>query len=135
MHYLEIPEKNLTLYIPENLGECDAKQYAEMAKLMYWLFAGQITYQDFKTLAVYALLNMKHHKKNANDEKVNEEIFKISELVADFFTERKTEDGNIQLLPKQFYIRLPKSSRLRRSESKDDLLKGKRMLRVINAYS
>ena len=45
-----------------------------------------------------------HHKKNANDEKVNEEIFKISELVADFFTERKTEDGNIQLLPKQFYI-------------------------------
>ena len=104
MHYLEIPEKKLTLYIPENLGECDAKQYAEMAKLMYWLFVGQITYQDFKTLAVYALLNMKHHKKNANDEKVNEEIFKISELVADFFTERKTEDGNIQLLPKQFYI-------------------------------
>ena len=104
MHYLEIPEKNVTLYIPENLGECDAKQYAEMAKLMYWLFIGQITYQDFKTLAVYALLNMKHHKKNANDEKVNEEIFKISELVADFFTERKTEDGNIQLLPKQFYI-------------------------------
>ena len=52
MHYLEIPEKNLTLYIPENLGECDAKQYAEMAKLMYWLFIGQITYQDFKTLAV-----------------------------------------------------------------------------------
>ena len=79
MHYLEIPEKNLTLYLPENLGECDAKQYAEMAKLMYWLFVGQITYQDFKTLAVYALLNMKHHKKNANDEKVNEEIFKISE--------------------------------------------------------
>ena len=42
MHYLEIPEKNLTLYLPENLGECDAKQYAEMAKLIFSLQTASI---------------------------------------------------------------------------------------------
>ena len=104
MHYLEIPERKQTLYFPENLGECDAKQYAEMAKLMYWLFKGEITYEAFKTLSVYALLNMKHHKKNSKNELINENVFRISELVKDFFTERTTDDGNIQLLPNQFYI-------------------------------
>lgn len=104
MYYIEIPEKKETLYFPENLGECDARQYGDMAKLMYWLFMGEITYSDFKTMAVYSLLNMKHHKKNVSNEKINEEVYRLSELVGNFFTERKTEEGNIQLLPNQFYI-------------------------------
>lgn len=85
---IDIPSLNKTLYFPENLAECDAQQYADMAKLLYMYQAKEISYFDFRVLAVYALLNLKKPKdlKNINQNSLKwQNIYQLSELVDDFF--------------------------------------------------
>lgn len=85
---IDIPSLNKTLYFPENLAECDAQQYADMAKLLYMYQAKEISYFDLRVLAVYALLNLKKPKdlKNINENSLKwQNIYQLSELVDDFF--------------------------------------------------
>lgn len=95
---IDIPEKNKTLYFPENLAECDADQYADMAKLLYLFSSGEIHYFDFRVLAVYALLGMKFPEKIPQvipeDDVKWQNIFRLSELVDGFFHRNETEDGD-----------------------------------------
>ena len=55
---IEIPEAKHFFYVPENLGECDGKQYLDICKLLYWLNFGFISEDDFKSMAVYTLLGL-----------------------------------------------------------------------------
>ena len=104
---LEIPSKKQFLYFPEHLGECDAKQYADMAKLIYMFQSQQITYEDFKAHSVYKLLNLKFTRKNTEEK--GETIFRLGELVDSFF-EKEIVEEKIQLKVKQHYVNnhLPK---------------------------
>lgn len=101
MHTLEIPSEKTFLYFPEHLGECDARQYADMAKLMWMFQSGKLKYEEFKSLAVYALLNMKQSGKK--DEAIFTAVFQLSELVDSFF-DKTVVDGRDQLKPVQFYV-------------------------------
>lgn len=107
MHTIEIPDKQTFFYFPEHLGECDSRQYADMAKLMWMFQSGAIGYEDFKTLAVYSLLGLKPSGKK--DETVFATVFQLSALVDSFF-EKVEADGRTQLKPVQFYVNnhLPK---------------------------
>lgn len=88
---IDIKEINKTLYFPENLAECDDRQFSEMAKLLYLLNSGKINYSEFRILSVYALLGLKKSKKTSS--KKEENIYRISELVDNFFNQKETEDG------------------------------------------
>jgi hypothetical protein len=105
MHLVEIPEKNIKLYIPEHLGECSASQYIDMCNLVFRQITNQITFDELKVHGIYYLMNMKHSKK------VNEEtelikysnISALADLVESFF-----EDGEEnQKIIKQYYINNP----------------------------
>lgn len=90
MIHIEIPDKKKFLYMPENLAECDNKQYADFAKLLYMAQEKQITYDQLCYMAVYPLLNLKKSKKKSS-EKV-ENIIRISEYVDGFFNQ--DDEGN-----------------------------------------
>lgn len=110
MIYLNIPERNKTLYMPEHLAECDERQYADMAKLLYMYGCGDISYLDFRVLAVYALLNLKADKENANREQNKwENVYQLSEYIDHFFEKEKV-DGEEKLKIKYNFIHnhLPK---------------------------
>ena len=57
MHSLEILDIDKRLWLPENLGECDRRQYLDMAKLIFMYQIDDINYEEFRVQAVYALLN------------------------------------------------------------------------------
>lgn len=95
---IEIPEKNKFLYMPENLAECDNKQYADFAKLLWMAQEKQIDYNQLCYLAVYPLLNLKKSKKKSA-EKV-ENIVRLSECVDNFFN--KDDVGNFTGIKLEF---------------------------------
>lgn len=43
MHSIDIPEAKITRYIPADLSECDAKQYMDMAELIFYFQNQQIS--------------------------------------------------------------------------------------------
>lgn len=105
---ITIPERNnKALYFPENLAECDASQYEDMAKLLYMLRNKELTYIEFRILAVYALLGMKFPKKQSiipsEENQKSENIYRLSELVDTFFERKETEEGLI-IEPKYGFI-------------------------------
>lgn len=101
MKTIEIPDKKTFLYLPEHLGECDPKQYGDMAKLIWMFQLGEITYEDFRSLAVYALLGMKASGKK--DPEIFNNVFILGELIDSFF-DRTEKDGKNELKIKQFYV-------------------------------
>ena len=58
MHSLELPEINKRLWLPENLGECDKRQYLDACKLVLMYQMGDVTLEQFRVLLLYSLLNM-----------------------------------------------------------------------------
>jgi hypothetical protein len=107
MHSIEIPEIKKTLYMPSDLSECDARQYIEMAGLMYQYQIGALSYEDLRVHAVYKLLNLKR-KQNPNqavEEEKLDNILAISKLVDNFFTPTET-----QMIINQHYINNPVKS-------------------------
>lgn len=103
---IDIPEAKKTFYLPESLGECDAKQFAEMAKLLYMFHTRQITYEQFRSLAVYALLNLKITSKNSvalEDNPKMSNLYLISEMINRFFEEKETGEGTALELKLDFY--------------------------------
>ena len=109
---IEIPEAKKHLYFPEHLGECDSRQYLDLCKLLYWMNIGAITYESFRVMAVYALLGMKWKKESFKTEGFIpeddlpkwENIFRLSELVDEFFDKNTDEDGNVSLTVKQHFV-------------------------------
>ncbi|MEC5156654.1 hypothetical protein [Chryseobacterium sp. MP_3.2] len=105
MHSLEIPEISKRFWIPENLGECDKRQYLDAAKLVLMFQMGDITKEEFRILLLYSLMNMEFKKsdlENIQDEKW-ENIFIASEVLNSFFT--IDEAGQMHLV--QDYIHNP----------------------------
>lgn len=97
---IEIPEKKRLLYLPENLSECDERQYADMAKLFYMLSRKEISYPEFRTLAVYSLLDL---KAGGESDTKYENIFRLSEYIDNFF-EKYTENDEEKIRVKYNYI-------------------------------
>lgn len=110
---IEIPHKKEFLYLPESLAECDEKQFRGIAKLMMYLNAGEIAYEEFRVLAVYVLLNMKWNKKTYKtegfipeaDQQKWENIYRLSEFVDNFFDRVTDENGKETISVKQFFIK------------------------------
>lgn len=102
---IEIPHTGTKLYMPEDLSECDTRQYYELSMLIYQLQTQQMSYEVFRVHAVYALLNMKPVEDDdagAQEDKMAN-IYKLSELVDDFFEDG---EGDIRIL-KQYYVHNP----------------------------
>lgn len=106
-HLLEIPEAGIKVDLPQELAYCNQRQYREMCDLIYRYQTGSISYEQFRYLSVYRLLDMK--EKNAaspHKDEYTANIYMISELLDSFF-ESKDEDGKTQLHIKQNYIHNP----------------------------
>ena len=93
MHTFDILEINKRFNIPEDLSECDRRQYLDMAKLVFLFQNDEISYEQFRILALYSLMNMAYQESelpNMQEEKW-QEIYIKSEILDSFFTE--DEDG------------------------------------------
>lgn len=108
MHSIEIAEIDKRLWLPENLGECDRRQYLDMSKLVLMYQMAEISLDEFRVLGLYSLLNMKPEEsvlQNIQDEKW-ENIYILSELLNSFFT----IDENQRMHLIQDYIHNPVKS-------------------------
>lgn len=108
MHSIEIAEIGKRYWLPENLGECDRRQYLDMSKLVLMYQMAEISLDEFRVLGLYALLNMKPEEsvlQNIQDEKW-ENIYILSELLNSFFT----IDENQRMHLIQDYIHNPVKS-------------------------
>lgn len=104
MHTIDIPEANIKRYLPSDLSECDAVQYMDMSDLIFRMQNQEISYETFRTQAVYKLLNLKPYKKETpEDEHKFANIYQLSELIDDFF--ELDQDGN--KIIKQYYLHNP----------------------------
>jgi hypothetical protein len=104
MHVIESQETNIKRYIPSDLSECDQQQYMDMCELIFYFQNQQITYDEFRTHAVYKLMNMVPSKKESvDDESKFANIYRISELIDDFF---ETDAEGLKTI-KQYYIHNP----------------------------
>ena len=105
MHSLELPEIDKRLWLPENLGECDKRQYLDAAKLVLMYQMGDVTLEQFRVLLLYSLLNMEFEENSFEhiQEEKWENIFICSELLNSFF--RIDDDGVMHLI--QDYIHNP----------------------------
>lgn len=102
---LEIPHIKTTLYLPEDLSECDQKQYEDMCELIYRFNSGKIIYNTFKIQAIYKLLNLTQgDTKLSDDEDLNKNanIYQLSNLIDTFF--ETNEKGELTNVIKQNYI-------------------------------
>ena len=106
MHVIESQESTLKRYIPSDLSECDKQQYMDMCELIFYYQNEQISYDEFRTHAIYKLMNMVPSKKenhSEEDEIKFANIFQASEIIDSFFD---IDDKGIKTI-KQFYIHNP----------------------------
>ena len=104
MHIIDFPDTKLTRYIPADLSECDAQQYMDMCELIFYFQNQQINYDEFRTHAIYKLMNMKPSKKTTLDDDVKfANVYQVSELIDTFF--EVNDDGTKTI--KQEYINNP----------------------------
>lgn len=102
---LEIPHTGTTLYLPEDLSECDPRQYADVCELIYRFNSGQIIYNTFKIQAVYKLLNLIPGKTELNEEEdlhKNANISQLADFIDGFFEPHP--DNPQKTVIKQNYI-------------------------------
>ncbi|WP_372744274.1 hypothetical protein [Lutibacter sp.] len=106
MHTVEIPDKNIKIYVPEHLGECSAEQYINMCNLAFKFITNQINYTEFKTHGIYYLLNMVPSQKvdEATEIQKFSNLSLLADLVDSFF--ETNEEGTVKTI-KQFYINNP----------------------------
>ncbi len=105
MHSLELPEIDKRYWLPENLDECDKRQYLDAAKLIFMYQMDEITYEDFRVFLFFSLLNLAYKEdefEHVENEKW-EEIYIKSENLNSFFS--VDEDGIKHLI--QDYIHNP----------------------------
>lgn len=112
MIMIEIPEAKKIFYFPENLGECDGKQFLDICKLLYWLNFGHIDYDAFRIMAVYSLLGIKWEKETfkiegfipEDDLPKWENVYRLSELLDSFFDQKTDEEGNKSYTVNQLFV-------------------------------
>lgn len=106
MHTVEIPDKQLKLYVPEHLGECNQEQYINMCKLLFGYLTQQLNFEEVKTHGIYYLLNMEPSSKIIEDTEIVKfgNINLLAELIETFFEEGPEEN---QKVIKQYYINNP----------------------------
>lgn len=105
MHSLEFLELGKTIYIPENMAECDRRQYLDMSKLILLYQLGDINLTEFRTHGLYSLMNMEYSVndlESAQAEKM-ENVVICSELLDSFF--EIDDQGKMHLI--QDYIHNP----------------------------
>lgn len=108
MHSLEVLEIDKRYWIPENLGECDRRQYLDASKLILMYQMGELNESQFRVMLLYSLLNMDFEKTELEheDETKWENIYVTSEVLKSFF--REDENGQKHLI--QDYIHNPVKS-------------------------
>lgn len=102
MHIIEFETKGKR-YLPEDLSECDQRQYIEVSALIYLYHIGTISYEDFRIHALYKLLDMKPVKGYFDQDVKYSKIYELSILIDTFFEDN--EEG--QKIIKQYYINNP----------------------------
>lgn len=105
MHSIEIKEISKRYWLPENLGECDRRQYLDMSKLILMYQMAEISLEQFRHLGFYALMNMQFSEnelENVQEEKM-ENIYVCAQLLDSFFT----LDENKKMHLVQDYIHNP----------------------------
>ncbi|OBQ56110.1 hypothetical protein JJL45_05145 [Tamlana sp. s12] len=109
MNTLEFPERNLNMYLPEDLSECDTRQYIEVSSLMFKYNEKEINFDAFKSLALYKLLNLKLTKNLCKEDEVtkNENIALLSVLIESFFEPIDNDNPNDPKIIKQNFIHNP----------------------------
>lgn len=104
---LEIPETGRYLKLPEELAECDPRQYAEACFLIYRYQQDEISYEDFRVEMVYKLLDLeKGKRKELGDSEKDEmysNIYGLSKYIDSFFEKDENEEVN-KLNIKLYYI-------------------------------
>ena len=91
---IEIPETKRRIYMPEHLGECDSRQYAEACMLLWRYEQGEMSYHDFRVDMVYKLLNLKRSSGKfveAQQEDMYSNIYMLSTYVDSFFEKDEQE--------------------------------------------
>lgn len=108
MHSLEFLEIDKRMWIPENLGECDRRQYLDASKLILMFQMGELNESQFRVMLLYTLLNMDFEKSELEyeDEEKWQNIYICSEVLKSFF--REDENGQKHLV--QDYIHNPVKS-------------------------
>lgn len=101
---IHFPGKNIYKYFPEHLDECNEKEFISIARFAYAQQTGKISLEQFKTLTVFALLDIHKKAHKSKDEDFWANIAYLSELVNNFFEideENKIYRLNIDfLMPK-----------------------------------
>lgn len=91
MHTIQIIETDTTYFLPEKLSECTPKQLAAISYFLYLYQAERLTFKQFKSQCVYALLNMKKSKRKLSEAQIDHidaNVYKISKLLDSFFIEK-----------------------------------------------
>jgi len=99
MHTIDIIETNKRLFVPEKLSECSPKQLASICNYIFLYQNGKLSYRDFQTHCLYALLNMKKSKKDldpAKEELINANLSRIMPLLDSFFKVKNGKQSTIQ---------------------------------------
>lgn len=98
MHQLRIEELDKNIFIPENMDECNREQRLDIAKLVFMYQMFEISYEQFKVLALYNLMNMEYSESvlPSLEEEKWQNITIISDLLDSFFELR--EDGKLHLV-------------------------------------
>ena len=98
MYFIEIPDINYSINIPEMMDEMNRDQFVYFAGLTLKLYAGEITLTDHKTKMALKFLKVKPEKYKKQDDEaqavIDENIFRITELLDYFFIE---EDDKLKV--------------------------------------
>ena len=99
---IELPETSRRLYLPEQLSECDERQYAEACLLIWRYQQGKLSYLDFRVEMIYKLLDLKRTKATklveSEVDHMAANIFQLSEQIDSFF---EVIDDKLRI--KQYY--------------------------------
>lgn len=94
-HEIDIPEVNVTHYIPRELMFCLGSDFVHLNELLFALAAGKIDYETFRVQAICRIMKLSPgypKKLNILDrEAYFGNLYMLSELIDDFF--EKKEDG------------------------------------------
>lgn len=85
---IEFVEKNLRVYFPENLSECNKKEYIDVSRFAFAYQNKEINLQQLKTLIVYSILGIVKSKKKLTDEHSEEiwaNIALLTEITEGYF--------------------------------------------------
>lgn len=109
---LEFVEKKIKKFMPEELAECDSRQYREMSRLIFLYQSGSISFDQFQALGVFVLLDIKRSTKSENPEdefRKFQNLALLSEYVANFFEINQVNEV-MEIAIKQYYIHNPMPS-------------------------